>query len=240
MEAKTELIIWSAINLLLCIVVVNAVYRVRQGQLIDYVDSSTPGILLREVGLFIVMIGIPFITLISGAAGLDLLALGADLSAPNPIAGFAFANWARGIGVTAIVIACALLVLWVGNRSAPRGETWRIGWIGLRDAFYNEVHWTFYRAAPALWLGDAYWGVIVGTLLVLIEWFTHPTASAWTVDVAGRQWLAVRLASLICSAFLYLATQNLWLMMAANLIIQLAGSRLLIAPRVTRPPNSNL
>lgn len=230
MEAKTELLIWTAINLLLCIVVVNAVYRVRQGRLVESMDGSAPGALLREASLFIMMVGIPFLSLISGAAGLDLLALGADLGAPNQIAGFTFQNWIRGVGVTAAVITSVLVILWIGNRSAPRGEYWRIGWIGLRDAFYNEIHWTFYRAAPMLWLGDAYWGVIIGTVLALLEWFTHPHSATLLHDIASRQWLTVRLACLICSGFLFLATGNLWLMMAADLTIQLAASRLLSSP----------
>jgi hypothetical protein len=231
MEARIALAVWTAINLLLGIVVVNAVYRVLQGRLIESAEGSAPGVLLRELGLFIFMVGIPFVALISGASGLDLMALSADINEPANIAGFTFTNWLRGIGISAAVIVSVLAVLWIGNRRAPRGEEWQIGWIGLRDAAYNEVHWTFYRAAPALWLGDTYWGVIIGTLLVVLEWVTHPQYPSVLRDIAGRQWLAVRLACLMCSGFLYLATQNLWLMIATNLVIQLAGSRILSGRR---------
>ncbi|MGQ9814454.1 MAG: hypothetical protein ACUVR3_04795, partial [Candidatus Roseilinea sp.] len=95
-----------------------------------------------------------------------------------------------------------------------------------RDAFYHEVHGTVDRAAPALWLGAFYWGVVIGMIPVIIEWITHPDTSFWLATVEGRQVLAVRLACALTSGFLYLATHNLWLMIVANFVIQVAGSRL--------------
>ena len=232
MDAKLELLIWLLLSLLLSIVAVNAVYRLNGGFWLQLTEESATGALAHEAGYFVVMVGIPFVALISGAAGLDLMALGADLANPGHIAGYTFADWVRGAGVAAVVIICTLAVLWLGNRTAPHGEAWSIGPLAVRDALYNEVHWTFYRATPFLLLGDAYWGVMVGAMLVLLEWVTHPDASEWLKSIAGRQYIALRLACLFSSGFLYLAIHNLWLMIVVNLVLQLAGSRILGMSRV--------
>jgi hypothetical protein len=173
------------------------------------------------------MVGIPFFALITGAVGMNGMALGADLTDPSALAGFTFANWVRGVGTVFVVIAVVLLTLWLGARSAPRGQAWELGGLAVRDALYNEVHWTFYRAAPALLLADPYWGVVIGAVLVLVEWFAFPIPEIPPNTVEGRQYLTLRLACLFVSCFLYLATRNLWLLIVADLVIQLAGSRLL-------------
>ncbi len=227
MEARVELLIWTALSLLLGVVAVNAAHRAQGGRLIQFAEETTAGALLREVGLFAFMVGLPFGALISGASGLDLMALGKALTAPNNILGFTFVDWVRGVGQSSLVVLCVLVVLWLAGRVAPASRPWGIGVMGVRDAFYHEVHWTFYRAAPALWLGDFYWGVVIGMIPLLLEWITHPDMSFWLATVEGRQVLAVRLACALTSGFLYLATQNLWLMIAANLVIQVAGSRLM-------------
>jgi hypothetical protein len=227
MDAKLELLLWLILSLLLSIVAVNAAYRLEGGRLLQLTEESAMGVLAREFGYFFVMVGIPFVALITGASGLDLMALGADLAKPGHIAGFTFADWVRGAGVAAVVIICILVILWLGSRAAPHGQRWNIGLLGVRDALYDEVHWTFLRAAPFLLFGDPYWGVLIGALLVLLEWVTHPDAGEWLKSIEGRQYLTVRLACLFASGFLYLATRNLWLMIVANLVIQLAGSRVL-------------
>lgn len=227
MEARVELLIWTALSLLLGVVAVNAAHRAQGGRLIQLAEETTAGALLREVGLFAFMVGLPFGALISGASGVDLMAMGKDLTASDSILGFPFVDWVRGVGQTSLVVLCVLVVLWLAGRAAPGSQPWGVGVMGVRDAFYHEVHWTFYRAAPALWLGDFYWGVVIGMIPVIVEWITHPDTSFWLATVEGRQVLAVRLACALTSGFLYLATHNLWLMIVANFVIQVAGSRLI-------------
>ncbi len=227
MEARVELLIWTALSLLIGVVAVNAAHRAQDGRLIAWAEETTAGALLREAGLFAFMVGLPFGALISGASGVDLMAMGKDLTASDSILGFPFVDWVRGVGQTSLVVICVLVVLWLAGRVAPGSRPWGVGVMGVRDAFYHEVHWTFYRAAPALWLGDFYWGAVIGMIPLIVEWITHPDTSFWLVTVEGRQVLAVRLACALTSAFLYLATHNLWLMIAANFVIQVAGSRLI-------------
>ncbi|MCS7061964.1 MAG: hypothetical protein RMN25_12485 [Anaerolineae bacterium] len=227
MEARVELLIWTTLSLILGVIGVNAAYRAQGGRLIQFAEHSIAGALLREIGLFIFMVGIPFSALISGASGIDLMGLGKDLAAPDNVLGFPFSDWMRGIGQAVPATLCALVVLWLAGRAAQGKEPWRIGALGVRDAFYNEVHWMFYRAAPTLWLGDPYWGAVIGVIPVVLEWVIHPDASFWVETIEGRQVLAVRLACVITSSFLCLATRNLWLMIAAHVTIQIVGSRLI-------------
>jgi hypothetical protein len=227
MDALKELFIWTGISLLFGIVVTNAAYRAQGGRIVQLAEETATGALLREAGLFVYMLAIPFVALISGAVRLDVMALGADLAQLGAVAGFTFEHWMFGFGTLALVVAGILVVLWLAGRGTPRAQPWRIGPIALRDALYHEVHWTFYRAAPALWLNDAYWGAVIGFLLVMIEWAAHPDSVELLKTIEGRQYLALRFACLIGSAFLYLTTQNLWLMILANLLVQGLGNRAL-------------
>ncbi|MCL4504426.1 MAG: hypothetical protein M1434_14485 [Chloroflexi bacterium] len=204
-----------------------AAYRYRDGRLIRNVDQSPYGVIVRETLLFLFMVGIPFVALISGATGVDLMALGTDLANPDHVAGFTFANWVRGFGVVVVAVTGIVLLLRIIGKTSPRGKPWATGAQAIRDAVYNEAHWVFYRNAPALLLNDPYWGVVIGTAAVLIEWFAHPLGGGWLHSIESRQRLVLRLACLLCSAFLYLATQNLWLMILADLSIQVFGSRVL-------------
>ena len=231
MVAKIELLVLTVITLLLNTVALNALYRAWGGEWMRQFDETRWGPVLREVGAFGVMVGIPFLALIIGAAGRNVMALGADLTDPNALAGFTFPNWVRGVGTVCAVVAVVLLTLWLGARAAPRGQPWSMGWMGVRDAIYNEVHWTFYRAAPALLLADPYWGVVIGVGLVLGEWFISSATEMSPTTAEGRQYLTLRLACLFASSFLYLATYNLWLMIVADALILLIGSRLLSDPR---------
>ena len=225
--ATIELVILTLITLLSNTVVLSALYRRQGGQWLRAIDERRWGAALRELGAFFVMVGIPFLALITGAAGMNLLALGADLTDPAALAGFTFADWVRGVGVMSAVIVVILAALWLGARAAPRGQAWSLGWLAVRDALYNEVHWTFYRVAPALLLADPYWGVVIGVVLVLGEWLTSPASEFSLNTIEGRQYFALRLACLFASCILYLAIRNLWLMIVADLLIQLVGARLL-------------
>ncbi|MGQ9814453.1 MAG: hypothetical protein ACUVR3_04790, partial [Candidatus Roseilinea sp.] len=127
MEARVELLIWTALSLLLGVVAVNAAHRAQGGRLIQLAEETTAGALLREVGLFAFMVGLPFGALISGASGVDLMAMGKDLTASDSILGFPFVDWVRGVGQTSLVVLCVLVVLWLAGRAAPGSQPWGVG-----------------------------------------------------------------------------------------------------------------
>ncbi len=239
MDAKTLLIVLFIITFLLSTAGTDYVHRRQHGEWLRVFEASYWGISTRELGVFLVMVGIPFFALITGAARVDTFALGKDLTDPTAIAGFTFINWASGVGVSFVAVAFIQIVLWLSARTAPRGKSWGLGCLATRDAFYNEVHWVFYRATPALLLADPYWGAMIGTGLVLLEWVFQTDFSLLMETTEGREYLTLRLATLICSTFLYVTVQNLWLMIIADLFIQSAGSRIFSASPANQTKTGN-
>lgn len=204
---------------------------VRGGQL----DTSPYGGVLGEVALFIFSIGLPFLALIAGSLSLDLLGLGTDWFVDGHALGFGLEDWLRGLGVTASAVAFVLIVLWFAVRF---GAVTR--WIGqrgmlltLRNAAYNEVHWAFYRSPFVLLLGDAYWGTLAGLVMIVVELL------AWRAMLrrASRDVLLLAMC-LLTSSLLYLATRNLWLMIAAHVMIRMVGERLLDSAPIHLTPDT--
>jgi hypothetical protein len=89
----------------------------------------------------------------------------------------------------------------------------------LLDVLYLEMHWAFYRSAAIRSLGD-YYGVLVGFVLILAEWGLDPSfrrdLSMTSRD--GKTMTTVAIAFVV--AIIYYLTANLWLCMAAHLMIQ--------------------
>jgi hypothetical protein len=133
----------------------------------------------------------------------------------------------RGVGIGSAVGLSILCVLWLSGRSFGNGALSSAGLIAFRDAIYDEVHWAFYRAAPALLLNDAYAGVIIGAVFVLLELAVRPGVRIADNFTVNRPALVLRIACLLASGFLYLAIQNLVVMVVVHIVIMMAGSRLL-------------
>jgi hypothetical protein len=129
------------------------------------------------------------------------------------------AGWAVALGIGAL----GLLALgwWTYRRSLVTagfvsGEGEMVaganssGWVLLREAAYQEIHWAFYRNAPALAVGT-YWGVWIGFALVALEATLNP---AWRRGLADPGQAPARLmggALAVVSSVLFLLTENLWL-----------------------------
>jgi hypothetical protein len=104
-------------------------------------------------------------------------------------------------------------------------------WRRTLDALYDQVHWAFYRSGPILWLDDLYGGVFAGLALVLLEAVLNP-AHRWALeDPETAAPPLIRLGIAWISALLFLETHNLWLTIAAHLVlITLCGWKRSTAP----------
>lgn len=174
-------------------------------------------------------LGIPFLAAINGLLGADLLGIsGTDWVEGQSIQGFLWEDWTRGVGLAAAG-AIALgglwsLGRWLSCRTGIRPVTlWPFTprWQQLLDVLYYQIHWAFYRSGPILWTGDLYWGVFAGLALILVEVTLNP-AFWWSIqapETAGAPLFQPSLAGF--SALLFLATQNLWLSIAAHTILTL-------------------
>jgi hypothetical protein len=221
MDPTLQLVVWMIVSLTLglagCVVI-------RNGQL----DVSPYGGLIGEVALFTYNIGLPFLALIAGSLSLDLLGLGmgADRFAGGHAFGFGLEDWLRGLGATASAVAFVLIALWFAVRTSGMAHTHtgeRPGvLLTLRNASYAEVHWAFYRSPFVLLFGDAYWGTLAGLVLIVVELIL------WRAMLRrSPRELLLPAMCLITSSLLYLATRNLWLMIAAHALIQGVGAQLI-------------
>lgn len=228
MDPALQLLVWMIVSLTLgligCVVV-------RGGQL----DASPYGDALGEVALFMFNIGLPFLALIAGSLSLDLLGLGTDWFVGGHALGFGLEDWLRGLGAAASAAAFVLIVLWFAVRSgaAARWVDRRGVLLTLRNAAYDEVHWVFYRSPFVLLLGDAYWGTLAGLAVIVVELL------AWRAMLrrAPRDVLLLAMC-LLTSSLLYLATRNLWLMIAAHVVIRVVGERLLSSTPIHLSPDT--
>jgi hypothetical protein len=193
--------------------------------------DRTRGFLLipwvEEAIRFLYYLGIPFLAALNGLLPADLLGVqGTEWVGDQGLQGFPWEEWVQGIGlmVAAVVamVAVWLVGRWVCNRAglAPvspdlPGPLWQ----RVMHAFYDQIHWAFYRSGPILWLGDVYWGTFAGLALTLVEILLNPSVR-WSLknsETAGPP--LFRLGMAWITALLFLATQNLWLTIGFHFIL---------------------
>ena len=178
-----------------------------------------------ELLLFVYMIGIPFATLILGVVGQDLVGLGH--SRPNTILGFANIEWIGGVARAGVASLSVCALLWLKGREQTKSTNLPPLLLSMRDTLYDTVHAVFYFGAGTLVFNDAYWGVLAGIALTLLEWALHPRFASRLSTQHGRQRLLIRCLCLFTSGLLYAGPQNLWLMLLADAVIRMLGPRLL-------------
>ena len=210
-------------SVLLGVAVVNVSHRSGSGRIAQLARARAGG-LVGELALFSFSVGLPFVALILGLVGVDLLALGR--MRPDTWMGFAPSAWVTGTLAAAGATASALFMI---NFARHEGRLHLPNSIllSMRDALYDEARWALLRAPGMLWLPDLYWAAAAGLLLALAEWALHPELLPQLRDIDGRTRLFLRFTCACVSALLFIATQNLWLMIAAGFIVRAAGAHLL-------------
>lgn len=225
MNQSITLVIWAIATLILGIVGAQLSSRNLQMRMMA-------GGLVGELLSFAYHVGIPFAALIFGVLGQDLVGLGRP--SPNALLGFDEGAWVAGLMRMALAVTAIAAILWLMGREQAKVAAAPSPLISLRDTLYDEAHWVFYFSAGALWLNDAYWGVLMGVSLVVLEMLLHPRLRNQWVTQHGRQQLLLRSLCLLCSGLLYAGPQNLWLMLIGDAVIRLAGPYLLQPTRQSR------
>lgn len=174
-------------------------------------------------------LGVPYVALLRGVIGPRSVGL-------LPVAWEDAARWAVGIGGGALLLWG---MIWWGyaralpprpmvtipqsllERAQTRASLW--GWpLLLLDVLLLEAHWAFYRAGPLLLLGDWYSGVALGTVLVLLESYSHPAIrhGLRRPDQADDILLAAALIVVMAVVFLY--TRSFWICLAVHFWLEIA------------------
>lgn len=174
-----------------------------------------------EVGSFAHGVGIPFAAMVGGALPQTMLGFGESWFGAGQWAGFSPQAWLRGVGAWAAALAFTLAVIWVARRASSDrlSHPPRSALAALRVALYSEPRWALYRAFPILLFSDAYLGSVVGFGVAVLEqalWASRAEAPH-PPDARLRSFGLV--LNLGLSSVLYLATQNLWLMVAGHAVV---------------------
>jgi hypothetical protein len=226
MNAEIELLLWVIASFALGMFGLVATERASRGKGSLW-DTAIGGI-TAEVALFAYYIGLPFAAVIAGALSLDLMGLGASWIGGGHIAGFTMNDWGRGALIAAGVALFVLIALRLSLRNGANADLQHEGaYVSVRNAFYEQSHWAFYRAPFILLLNDAMLGVITGTAFIALEWLAHALAQKGNPRGRARWWMMLCCA--LAGGVLFLLTQNLWLIIATDLVIRIGSERLMIA-----------
>ena len=229
------LLVWVAVTLVVGMLAAQLAHR-------NLDVRNMANSLVGEIMLFAYMIGIPFVALILGVVGQDLMGLGR--SRPDAILGFVDIEWIGGLARVALAGTAVCAVLWLMGREQRKNTNPPALLLSLRDTLYDEAHWVFCFSAGALAFNDNYWGVLLGIILVVLEWVVHPRFVNRLGIQHGRQRLLIRSLCLLTSGLIYAGPQNLWLMLLADAVIRILGPRLLQPsrqlPLASVNPNANL
>jgi hypothetical protein len=172
------------------------------------------------------------------------------------------ATLSTGLALAAGVVVIALFGWLLYRRTLPEGEPSAAldrlvdALRGPATAILDQWHWAFYRAAAAavvaalaaanlpapvarlvdkLQADPLYWGAWLGIALAGIEWALDPFGRA-AVRVDREHAAALRRASLaIATTGLFVLTRNLWLCLAAHVVVETLAATWFALPAQRAP-----
>ncbi len=241
MDYKIELAVWSLASLALFALGAWLAWQFRHSQsrsadwLRRRVLSSVSGRAFLQIVRLIFYVGLPYATILRRALPLGVAGVrgGPDVAGSvwwmlgwSEVEWMQSLDWAARVGVVAAVL---LALSWrnaVRAAEAPLSAegVWPAPpwWVTLREALYDEIHWAFYRAWPLVVLGDAYWAVLIGAAMAVLEWMLDPD---WWAQARGgprRELVLVQCTWLATSAICFYLTRNLWTVVLVHVVLALA------------------
>lgn len=224
MNIELQLLLWVLVAFAIGCIGLLAAERASRGQ--GSLWDTAIGSISAEIALFTFYIGLPFAAVIAGALSIDLIGFGASWNDIRHIAGFTADEWLRGALVAIAVVAFVLMALRLSTRNAKHAILHREGaFLNARNAFYEQVHWAFYRAPFILLMNDAVFGAVAGVGFIALEWLAHALIQRSARRSRARWW--VMGCCLFAGTSLFLLTHNLWLMIAADLAIRIGSERMM-------------
>lgn len=205
----------------------------RYGRLLDWARRSRLARGFGELMRWLYYLAVPYATLMLGYTTMRALGVwGLD--------------WVgTAIPFAVVGIGALFVIVWVWRPYAQSEHPHAIdesGWNWARhivELIYKEAHWAFYRSGPILWLGDFYWGSLVGLVLVYLEGWSNPfvRANARVITRADAPLWSASLA--IVSATIFIFTQNTWYALIVHFIIDIGLRTTIGFPRAHTPSDAS-
>lgn len=218
-EAQLLPVLWTLASMTIGVLAILLAGPVQLSRL----RATLAGRLLEQFLRLLYFIGLPYAALLTGSiASIDLGLTGAGGS----ILGWSPAEWLRGLSQAFTLGVIMLLPIGMASRQIaragrPLGADDRSAGTVVVDAVYAQIHWAFYRAAPLILLGEVYAAVLVGLLLVGVEWLVALMRNGLSPSPQERQKWLRRGVLLASSAVMFVLTKNVWLALGLQLALEL-------------------
>ncbi len=181
---------------------------------------------LKEIARWFYYLGLPYAALMVGYDTVRAL-------------GVWNLDWMAGIVPASLLgVGSIALVLWIWRPYAqvqhPHAvDESRWNWARhIVELLYQQAHWSFYRSGPILWVGDLYWGSLLGLGLAYIEGWTNPNVRAGVREVTRADAPLWTGSLAVITTVIFIYTQNLWYCLVVHLLLDLGFRGLIGFPRV--------
>ncbi|MGB9775300.1 MAG: hypothetical protein ACPLYD_07425 [Anaerolineae bacterium] len=219
----TDRWLWLGGSVLVALLSTWATWLLRHQARVQKLKASPVFSPLLQLLRFLYYVGGPFAALLWGRDAIVERQFGLD---PLPLllgSAFTFEErlqlWmdgVRGVGWAVLLGAMAWTILaviwWAGGRRSD-GRAIRLSLslpTALREAFFQETHWMFYRNGPSVLWGN-YWGAWMGLGIVALEAILNPWWWEALREPEKRPLTLIRAGMAVLSAAFYLQTAHLWL-----------------------------
>lgn len=238
-------LLWLATSVVLYVVARNVVWVLRP--VIQRVNWSPSATLVPGVLRFGFYVGMPYLALLRGVVTLPSLGV-VEVEHPESL----------GAGVLVMIGAVVLMGL-IGrqyhqaniatgdNAGLPLQAVRQVlsrpwGWVLLLTTVaYQQAHWAFYRALPALILDDRYVGSFAGLALVMLEAYADPQVREDLTDPVRAEFLLLSAGVAVVATLLFTLTGTSLLGAAMHLLFLalVMGWVLLAKSRQTLQPHTD-
>ena len=223
-DAKLLPIVWTLASMVIAVLVT----LIFSSDRADRFRSTFGGRLVEQLARLIYYIGIPYAALLTQSiSATNLGFMGGSGSIDASLLGWSSAEWLHGLNLWLTIGLIALISIGLAARQmahagSPLGVDIRPTGSMIVDSVYAEVHWAFYRAAPLILLGNAYWAALIGLILIGLELIVSIVRHGLGTLPEDRQSWIGQVLLLAISTTMFILTRNVWLIIVLHLSVELA------------------